>query len=78
MFKSTDKMYIRMYVCFYSIAVPNPLHPNQYSHTENHYDQFHAVLVNKPKSLEIALCYELSTACVGVKRSSIQVTETAW
>lgn len=50
------------------------MHLNQYSHTETHYDQFHAVLVNKdPKALEIALCYELSTACVGVKRSSTEV-----
>lgn len=43
-------------------------------HTESHYDQFHAALVNKePKHLDILLCYEQSTACVGVKRTSFEV-----
>ncbi|KAM9346725.1 uncharacterized protein ABDE67_013366 [Symphorus nematophorus] len=40
---------------------------------ESHYDHFHIALLNKePKHLDIILCYELSTACVGVKRQSFE------
>ncbi|KAM3598598.1 uncharacterized protein V6R79_020149 [Siganus canaliculatus] len=43
---------------------------------ESHYDQFHAVLINRePKHLDIVLCYELSIACVGVKRQSFEDTK---
>lgn len=41
---------------------------------ESHYVQFHAALLNEePKRLDILLCYEQSTACVGVKHTSFQV-----
>ncbi|AWP18920.1 Hypothetical protein SMAX5B_020886 [Scophthalmus maximus] len=40
---------------------------------DSNYEQFHAALVNKePKNLDIVLCYEQSTACVGVKRQSFE------
>ncbi|XP_078017607.1 uncharacterized protein LOC144458627 [Epinephelus lanceolatus] len=40
---------------------------------ETHHDQFHVALANKePKHLDIVMCYEQSTACVGVKRQSFQ------
>lgn len=43
-------------------------------HSDDRYEQFHAVLLNKePERLDIALCYEQSTACVGVKHQSFQV-----
>ena len=42
--------------------------------SDSNYDQFHAALVDKePKNLDIVLCYEQSTACVGVKRQSFEV-----
>merc|ERR1719357_2090572 len=46
---------------------------------DSHYNQFHAALVNKePKQLGIVLCYEQSTACVGVKRQSFDESKTTF
>ncbi|KAM7372003.1 hypothetical protein PAMP_009202 [Pampus punctatissimus] len=46
---------------------------------DSHYNQFHAALVNKePKHLDIVLCYEQSTACVGVKRQSFEESKTTF
>ncbi|XP_078140697.1 uncharacterized protein LOC144539473 [Centroberyx gerrardi] len=46
---------------------------------DDHYDQFHAALVNKePEHLDIVLCYEQSTACVGVKRHSFENSKTTF
>ncbi|XP_073351096.1 uncharacterized protein [Pagrus major] len=40
---------------------------------ESNHDQFNLALVNKePKHLDIVLCYEQSTACVGVKRQPFE------
>ncbi|KAM4531543.1 uncharacterized protein PAE49_023708 [Odontesthes bonariensis] len=40
---------------------------------DSHHDQFLAALVNEePKNLEIALCYEQSHACVGVRRQAFE------
>lgn len=44
------------------------------SHPDSHHDKFQAALMNKePKNLDIVMCYEQSTACVGVKRMSFKV-----
>ncbi|CAB1422109.1 unnamed protein product [Pleuronectes platessa] len=44
---------------------------------DSNYDRFHAALVDKePKHLDIVLCYEQSTACVGVKRQSFEDSKT--
>lgn len=41
----------------------------------SHYDKFNSALLTKePKHLDIVLCYEQSTACVGVKRLSSDVS----
>lgn len=41
---------------------------------DSHRNQFRAALVKEePKNLDIVLCYELSHACVGVKRRTFQV-----
>ncbi|KAG7242911.1 hypothetical protein INR49_018166 [Caranx melampygus] len=46
---------------------------------DSHHDQFHEALVNKePKNLDIVLCYEQSTACVGVKRMSFKDSKTTF
>ncbi|XP_036944483.1 uncharacterized protein LOC119013738 isoform X3 [Acanthopagrus latus] len=40
---------------------------------ESNHDQFNLALVNRePKHLDMVLCYEKSTACVGVKRQSFE------
>lgn len=41
----------------------------------SHYDQFSSALLTKElKHLDIVLCYEQSTACVGVKRLLSEVS----
>lgn len=61
---------IGLYTLFYPVA--NNLHWN--FDPGSHYDQFHSALLSKElKHLEIVLCYEQSTACVGVKRPSSEV-----
>ncbi|CAK6964734.1 hypothetical protein PFLUV_G00176590 [Scomber scombrus] len=46
---------------------------------DSHYDNFHAALVNKePKHFGVVLCYEQSTACVGVKRQSFEGSKTTF
>ncbi|XP_077412332.1 uncharacterized protein LOC144043021 [Vanacampus margaritifer] len=40
---------------------------------DSHYDQFHAALLShEPDRLDVVLCYEKSTACVGIKRHSFE------
>lgn len=58
-----------LFMSYYS----NNLH--LYVDPGSHYDQFSSALLTKePKRLDIVLCYEQSTACVGVKRLSFQVS----
>lgn len=53
--------------------------PSSFTYLDNHYDQLHAALVNrKPKRLDLFLCYEQSTACIGVKRESFEVSCGGW
>ena len=44
---------------------------------EDHHEKFSEALLNKePKGLEITLCYEQTSLCVGVKRHSFEVEYT--
>ncbi|KAM6966104.1 uncharacterized protein LKV04_018602 [Tautogolabrus adspersus] len=44
---------------------------------DSNYDQFYeALLTKEPKNLSVVLCYEQSTACVGVKRKSFEDSKT--
>ncbi|XP_076739704.1 uncharacterized protein LOC143418513 [Maylandia zebra] len=46
---------------------------------ESHRGQFYEALVNKePKNLDIALCYEHSNSCVGVKRQTFEDSKGAF
>ncbi|KAF3700188.1 Centriolar coiled-coil protein of 110 kDa Centrosomal protein of 110 kDa [Channa argus] len=46
---------------------------------DSHHEQFREALVNRePKHLEIVMCYEQSTACVGVKRQSFKDSKTTF
>ncbi|KAK0141502.1 hypothetical protein N1851_021396 [Merluccius polli] len=42
---------------------------------EDHHEEFSEVLLSEePKNLEITMCYELSSSCVGVKHQSFTVS----
>lgn len=55
-----------------SCVDPPPPHKKN---VEDHHEQFSEALLNKePNHLEITLCYEQSSTCVGVKRKSFEVS----